>query len=193
MTLKLNTFLGLGHFPEDVQSALEGLQHLLSCNIPSHLWEDMTLTASHNYHITLKFMGYMSRPELSSIDTHLQQSRFKKFPLSLGKINYFHVKNTAYVWVGPKHNDPLVSFQHNLDNIVQEHLGMPLKGTYTPHITLLRLKNASEEDMKKIMAAAKNMSVPALTWTPSKYHIYQTEHDADGHKVYLSALSYPLI
>lgn len=191
VTVKKNTFLGLGKFPDDIQEALIEAQHLISCSIPPHLWENMTLTADHNLHITLKYMGYQTRFDVSDIDAHLKNSRFKSFPLTLGKIGYFQVKNQTYIWAGVKHSDALISFQNNLDKVVQQHLGMPLKGTFTPHITLMRLKHVSEEDIAYIMQNLPH--VPALTFTAPKYYLYQTENDANGHKVYLPEERYNFI
>jgi len=65
VTVKKNTFLGLGKFPDNIQEALIEAQHLISCSIPPHLWENMTLTADHNLHITLKYMGYQTRFDVS--------------------------------------------------------------------------------------------------------------------------------
>jgi 2'-5' RNA ligase len=190
-TVKKNTFLGLGMFPDDIQEALIEAQHIISCSVPSHLWENMTLTADHNLHITLKFMGYQTRFDLNDVHSHLEKSRFQLFPLTLKKFGYFQLKNQTYIWAGVKHSDALISFQNNLDKIVEQRLGMPLKGTYTPHITLMRLKGASEDDVKSIMKNLPHM--PELTFTPSKYYLYQTENDANGHKVYLPVERYGFV
>lgn len=109
---------------------------------------------ANGMHLTLKFLGDVSSekiPEISKV-MDLVCEGYQAFPLELGGTGTFppSSKKPRVVWVGVKSNDSLFSLQKELEDELSEIDFPKEKRTYSPHLTLGRIK--SSQDMSLLLS-----------------------------------------
>lgn len=100
-----------------------------------------------NYHITLRFMGDVSHTMADEIVFHLNQIRLPEFELLLKGFGAFGTKKPHSVFAAVSQNEDLIQLQGEVDRRMQALGFKPDRHTFTPHVTLARLKNAEPIDV----------------------------------------------
>lgn len=100
-----------------------------------------------NYHITLRFMGDVSLDMANEIAFHLSQIRYPEFDVLLKGFGAFGTKKPHSVFAAVSDNEDLIQLQGEVDRRMQSLGFKPDRHSFTPHVTLARLKNAEPIDV----------------------------------------------
>jgi 2'-5' RNA ligase len=115
-----------------------------------------------NIHLTLKFLGDINPAEVEKICTAMTAAAEGVAPLTLavGGIGVFpDLKRPRVIWVGLAGEiQPLLAFQHNLENRLSD-VGFPKeKRSFKGHLTLGRFKEPANRDtIRRAMAEYSDM------------------------------------
>ena len=91
-----------------------------------------------NFHITLRYLGYLSDNDLQEIQEHLKSIYFSPFFVVLQGVSHFNSKgNRGTLWVGIAENPPLTQLIKEMNQLLK---GFSLKAEEHahPYITLGR-------------------------------------------------------
>lgn len=119
-----------------------------------------------NIHVTLKFLGDVSAPNLSMVRQVLDREarRFVPFEFSVGELGAFpNLRRPRVVWVGVQAPEEMGTLQRSLENELA-HLGYPPEDRpFSPHLTLGRVgRNATPQDVQHIGRLVAEMKIGSL-------------------------------
>jgi RNA 2',3'-cyclic 3'-phosphodiesterase len=135
----LRLFVGIALPPE-----LKLRLSLLCSGVPGARWVD-----PGNYHLTLRFIGEVDEGLASDIDAALLQIRAPRFEVALAGVGRF---GDRMLWVGVDKSPPLVHLRDKVESALVR-LGLPAETRrYAPHVSLARLRNASEAKLEAFIA-----------------------------------------
>ena len=127
----LRLFVGIG-LPPEIKLRLS----LIAAGVPGARWVD-----PGNYHVTLRFIGEVDEGMAGDIDGALAYIRAARFDLVLSGVGQF---GDRMLWAGIEKNPPLLHLRDKVESALVR-LGLePETRRYAPHVTLARLKGASE-------------------------------------------------
>lgn len=136
----LRLFVGIALPPE-----LKLQLSLLCSGVPGARWVD-----PGNYHLTLRFIGEVDEGLASDIDAALLQVRAPRFEVTLAGVGRF---GDRMLWVGVDKSPPLVHLRDKVESALVR-LGLPAETRrYAPHVSLARLRNASEAKLQAFIEA----------------------------------------
>ena len=114
-------------------------------------------TFPDSFHLTLKFLGDLSRDELETVQKRLALLRFAPFTISFDHIGYFSHNNKKHIiWAGMTRKTKMLSLQREIDGLLAP-LRKPQK-KYLPHVTLARVQRDNHQRLKHLMALIKPMT-----------------------------------
>jgi RNA 2',3'-cyclic 3'-phosphodiesterase len=135
----LRLFVGIALPPE-----LKLRLSLLCSGIPGARWVD-----PGNYHLTLRFIGEVDEGLAGDIDEALMKIRAPRFQVTLAGIGHF---GDRMLWAGVDKSPPLMHLRDKVESALVR-LGLaPETRRYAPHVTLARLRNASEAKLHAFLA-----------------------------------------
>lgn len=109
---------------------------LIAAGVPGARWVD-----PGNYHVTLRFIGEVDEGMAGDIDAALARIHAKPFEVVLTGVGQF---SDRMLWVGVEKNPALQHLRDKVESALVR-LGLePEARRYAPHVTLARLKGASE-------------------------------------------------
>ena len=120
---------------------------LLRGGLPAARWVD-----PENYHITLRFIGDIDEPTADEIADGLARVARPGFALALDGLGAFGSRKPHAVYAAVKPSGALKELQAEHERIIQRIGLEPERRKYTPHVTLARLKGASEADVAAYLA-----------------------------------------
>jgi 2'-5' RNA ligase len=120
---------------------------LLRGGLPGARWVD-----PENYHITLRFIGDIEEPTADEIAHALSRVARPGFSLSLSRLGVFGSRKPHALFAAVKPSPALKELQGEHERIMQRIGLEPERRKYTPHVTLARLKGASEPDVAAYLA-----------------------------------------
>ena len=127
----LRLFVGIA-LPPETKLRLS----LIAAGVPGARWVD-----PGNYHVTLRFIGDVDEGMAADIDAALAQIRAARFDLVLSGVGQF---GDRMLWAGVEKSPALLHLRDKVESALVR-LGLaPETRRYAPHVTLARLKNASE-------------------------------------------------
>lgn len=136
----LRLFVGIALPPE-----LKLQLSLICSGVPGARWVD-----PGNYHLTLRFIGEVDEGLASDIDAALLQVRAPRFEVTLAGVGRF---GDRMLWVGVDKSPPLVHLRDKVESALVR-LGLPAETRrYAPHVSLARLRNASEAKLQAFIEA----------------------------------------
>lgn len=95
-------------------------------------------TARENLHITLEFLGDITRQEAEKAGKVLEDLDFTSVPFTIDKAGSFRSREGLTVWAGPGRAPELMGLQRRLHRaLLQEGFKLEER-RFVPHITLLR-------------------------------------------------------
>lgn len=130
-------FTGL-EIPEDIGQSLSNLRG----GLPGARWID-----PENYHVTLRFIGDIDMIVANEIADTLFSVRRKPFEITFQGLSSFGGNKPRAVVAAIAPSRPLMELQAELERLMQR-VGLDPEGRkFTPHVTLARLRNASNRDV----------------------------------------------
>lgn len=130
-------FTGL-EIPVEVGQTLSQLRG----GLPGARWID-----PENYHVTLRFIGDIDGLAANEIASLLPRINRKPFDVTLQGLSSFGGKKPRAVVASVVPSRPLIELQAELERLMQR-IGLTPEGRkFTPHVTLARLRTASNQDV----------------------------------------------
>lgn len=100
------------------------------------------LTEKDNLHLTLKFLGSISKSTLVEIKKRLKQVKADSFEASIDELGLFSEEFVRIIWI-KLNGKEVIELQNKIDN---ELLGMfPKEERFMSHVTIARVKNVKEK------------------------------------------------
>jgi 2'-5' RNA ligase len=135
-------FTGL-EVPEDIGHTLSTLRG----GLPGARWID-----PENYHVTLRFIGDIDGASANEIASMLFSVKRRPFEVKLQGLSSFGGKKPRAVVAAVAPCRPLMELQAELERLMQR-VGLDPEGRkFTPHVTLARLRDASNQDVADYLA-----------------------------------------
>ncbi len=170
----MRLFVGLG-LPGGLAQRLA----ILEAGLPGARW-----VAPESMHLTLRFIGEISRSAAEDIDEMLAGVTASAFDLHLQGVGAFgQGPKTRSVWVG------LVFLHTKVESAVVRG-GQPPEGRkFTPHITLARFSHADPNRLQRFIEG--NSLFRAGPWTIDHFTLFES-HMGKGGSVYTPLADYAL-
>lgn len=135
-----------------------------------------SITKPENIHLTLRFLGEISKESAADFLCELKRIRRAPFVIELERVGSFHRKGEDLVWLGIK---PAAE----LDELASEILRIPLVGSerdrrsFRPHITIARrVRFGDPLDFERLMVHPVSMQVRQFTFFESRLRARGAEH-----------------
>lgn len=130
--------------PTDIAQSLS----MLRGGLPGARWID-----PENYHLTLRFIGDVDDMVAHEVASLLGRVRHGAFDLHMEGLTSFGGRKPRAVVANVAPAQPLVEVQAEHERLMQR-MGLEPEGRkYTPHVTLARLREASNRDVAEYLAA----------------------------------------
>lgn len=157
---------------------------LLRGGLPGARWTD-----PDNYHITLRFIGDIDEPTADEIADGLARVARPGFALSLDGLGAFGSRRPHALFAGVKSSPALRDLQAEHERIIQQIGLEPERRKFTPHVTLARLKGASEPDVAAYLGLRGDFRTAAF---PVGRFVLLSSRASRGGGPYLMEEAYPL-
>jgi 2'-5' RNA ligase len=137
--------------PEPIQALLQPVQ----THLQSQIHKGTSWTKPGNFHLTLKFLGDLHSEAIHDVSAALQRAtdRHPPFSIALGGIGAFpNLARPRVIWMGIKQGASTVSRLAKAVNMELAHLDFSIDNRFHPHLTLARLRTATNlEPLKNIL------------------------------------------
>ena len=137
--------------PEPIQALLKPVQ----THLQSQIHTGASWTKPGNFHLTLKFLGDIRPEAINDVSDTLQRvtDTHPPFSIALGGIGAFpNLARPRVIWMGIKQGASTVSRLAKAVNLELTHLGFSRDNRFHPHLTLARLRTATNlEPLKNIL------------------------------------------
>lgn len=132
----LRLFVGIA-LPAAIRARLAQLCH----GLPGAKWVE-----PEGLHLTLRFIGEVDGGVARDIDAALSQVRAPAFELAIDRLDYFEQAGRVHtLWVGVRPQPLLVHLRDKIESAVVRSGQPPERRKFRAHITLARLKAASDD------------------------------------------------
>ena len=161
-------FAGL-EIPPDIGQSLSSLRG----GLPGARWID-----PENYHVTLRFIGDIDGLVANEIASTLFRVNRKPFEVRLQGLTSFGGKKPRAVVASVVPCRPLMELQAELERLMQR-MGLDPEGRkYTPHVTLARLRDASNQDVADYLSVRGYF--PSRVFTASRFVLFSSRSSVGG-------------
>ena len=137
--------------PEPIQALLKPVQ----THLQSQIHKGTSWTKPGNFHLTLKFLGDIHPEASNDVSEALQRltERHPPFSIAFGGIGAFpNLARPRVIWLGIKQGASSVSRLAKAVNFELTNLGFSTDNRFHPHLTLARLRTATNlEPLKNIL------------------------------------------
>jgi len=153
------------HVREALLDPMEGLE--------GARWQDFD-----NLHITLRFVGEVSRLQADDLALALSRVEFASFPVSIRGVGHFEKKQQPNaIWAAVLPSAPLSRLQLSIEQACQR-AGLAVETRkFIPHITLARL-NRSSGDISPWLARHDGLAIKP--WQADGFAIFESQLTAGG-------------
>lgn len=155
----------------------------LSEEVKEHLRElqlvlpEAQMLFTHDFHLTLKFLGECDDAMRAKIEKELEQVKFQPFEAQLTDVGFFGGRIPRVIWVGMKMPEWLVQTARDIENRMAR-FGFPKEYRFTPHITLARIRFIANP--QKFLEDAQKIKVRPLKFSVSQFHLYSSRFSLKG-------------
>jgi len=103
--------------------------------------EALAWVSAQQLHLTLRFLGETDAITLAALRGALRQLQFAPFRLVTAGVGFFpDERNASVFWVGINHDERLLAFKGQLDQLLAAQ-GFPRDNRrFTPHLTVARIR-----------------------------------------------------
>ena len=137
--------------PEPIQASLKPVQ----THLQSHIHKGISWTKFGNFHLTLKFLGDVYPDAIDNISEAIQHvtDTHPPFSIAFGGIGAFpNLARPRVIWMGIKQGASTISRLAKAVNLELTDLGFTTDNRFHPHLTLARLRTATDlEPLKHIL------------------------------------------
>ena len=121
-----------------------------------------------NLHLTLLFLGNVEADKVNAVCGIAAGIEGESFDLTLDTLGGFRQNNARVLWLGPSEPPPELGLLHQSLRRQVRKIGLRVgKGTYRPHITLVRKADPREK--------LPEDPVPGIRWTACRYALIASE------------------
>ncbi|MEG8988257.1 RNA 2',3'-cyclic phosphodiesterase [Ignavibacteria bacterium 4148-Me] len=127
-------------------------------------------------HLTLKFLGDTDETFIPEINSELEKilKNYEIFELTFDKFGLFiKDKKPRILWIGLKDNVKLNNLVQEIDNVVSQFGFEKEKRKFTPHITLLRIKDKDEKFYKDFYKLTQ-VEIPEINFKANKITFFKS-------------------
>ena len=161
-------FTGL-EIPEEIGHSLSSLRG----GLPGARWID-----PENYHVTLRFIGDIDGMAANEIASLLPKIKRAPFEVKLQGLSSFGGKKPRAVVASVSPCRPLMELQAELERMMQR-VGLDPEGRkFTPHVTLARLRDASNQDVADYLSVRGYF--PSRTFTVDRFVLFSSRASVGG-------------
>jgi len=157
---------------------------LLRGGLPGARWID-----PENYHITLRFIGDIDEPTADEIAGALARIDRRPFDVALEGLGAFGSRKPHAVYAGVKPSPALNELQAEHERIVQRIGLEPERRKFIPHVTLARMRTASEPDVAAFLALRGDFRTASF---PVGRFVLMSSRASKGGGPYVMEEAYPL-
>ena len=161
-------FTGL-EIPPDVGRSLATLRG----GLPGARWID-----PENYHVTLRFIGDIDDLAANEIASTLLRINRRPFEVSLQGLSSFGGKKPRAVVATVVPNRPLMELQAELERLMQRFGLDPEGRKFIPHVTLARLRDASNRDVADYLSVRGYF--PTRSFMASRFVLFSARASVGG-------------
>jgi len=173
-------FAAIG-IPADIQEWLLALPG----GLPGADWVD-----AETAHVTLRFIGEVGRGHAEEIDTALAEISAPGFEMALAGIDFFQTAGRPRVlWAGVEAPAELAYLARKIDRTVVE-TGLPSEDrSFTPHVTVARLRDASLPQVMRFVTGHALFRTPPFA--VDRFTLFESRQGKGG-PAYFPLADYPL-
>ena len=161
-------FTGL-EIPPEVSQSLSTLRG----GLPGARWID-----PENYHVTLRFIGDIDGMIANEIASTLVRINRKPFEVALQGLSSFGGKKPRAVVASVVPSRPLMELQAELERLMQRFGLDPEGRKFIPHVTLARLRDASNQDVADYLSVRGYF--PTRTFMASRFVLFSSRASVGG-------------
>ena len=154
-----------------------------------HRFKSLGLHASWvkpaNIHLTLKFLGNTDPDRIPGIQNKLIETLTSSTPfqLSLDSVGVFpNTKNPRVLWVGLKdEEETLIRLQASVENALEGIGFLKEQRTFSPHLTLARIKSPKgKKELKDELDAVNQEGIDPHPFEVGGIHLYESQLTPKG-------------
>lgn len=161
-------FTGL-EIPAEIGATLSSLRG----GLPGARWID-----PENYHVTLRFIGDIDGISANEIAGLLARVNRRPFEVAVRGLQSFGGKKPRAVVAAVEPSKPLLELQAELERLVRR-VGLDPEGRkFTPHVTLARLRDASDYDVASYLSVRGYF--PTKTFTVDRFVLFSSRASVGG-------------
>ncbi|MBS3092269.1 RNA 2',3'-cyclic phosphodiesterase [Candidatus Pacearchaeota archaeon] len=134
-------------------------------------------TEFENLHLTLKFLGEISRSELEAVKERLGSIKFDPFEAELGELGVFSEDFIRIVWIGLNGKE-MFEIQKQVDKMLEDIF--PPENRFMAHVTLARPKFV--EDKQVFINELKKISFEKMKFKVDNISLKESELTKQGAK-----------
>src|ERR1700709_1578868 len=161
-------FTGL-EIPAEIGQTLSNLRG----GLPGARWID-----PENYHVTLRFIGDIDGVAANEIAQTLERINRRPFEVSLQGLSSFGGKKPRAVVASVVPSRPLMELQAELERLVQRFGLAPEGRKFIPHVTLARLRDASNRDVADYLSVRGYF--PTRSFMASRFVLFSSRASTGG-------------
>lgn len=139
----------------------------------------ITWVAKKKFHLTLKFLGDAEDAQIPLIIERLNNIKFKKFKLNLGKIGFFpdlRKGDLRVIWVSVAPENDLIKLQLVVDEQLLDLF--PSEQKFQAHLTLGRVKAIKKP--KEFTEEAGKIAVKPISFEITDFKLYNSRKVGGG-------------
>lgn len=133
------------HFNEKITHVINNIIHIYS-------HENIKPIPIENYHLTLAFIGNISKKHIKDIIITTQDitKQINEIEIEIDKIGFFEdKKSNLIIWLGIKENEELNEISQTIRKTFKENNINYSTTAFLPHITIAKIKNLNEKGENK--------------------------------------------
>jgi RNA 2',3'-cyclic 3'-phosphodiesterase len=168
----------------EIPSAVAFQLSLLRGGLPGARWVD-----PENYHITLRFIGDIDQRTADEVGRGLMRVDRRSFELSLSGLDAFGGKKPHSIVACVRASQALKDLRGEHERIIQRIGLEPERRKFRPHMTLARMKGASQSDAATYLALRGDFRTAPF---PVGRFVLLSSRASRGGGPYIMEEAYPL-
>lgn len=164
--------------PHELKTSIRDLQRNLQAKIPAVRW-----TNPENLHLTLHFFGEVAQETLEKIKVSVLSVKrcHRPFLVEVKGLGAFpNPRRPRIIWLGLEPKDPLRKLHKDYQNILQRAGVATETQTYSPHLTIGRLRQQKPDLTDLLESAGRThvgqLPIDKLVLFESRFFSGGTEH-----------------
>lgn len=180
----MRLFVGLD-IPDDIAARVMAASAKLREAAPELRWSPRS-----NLHITTKFVGAWPDERLDELIARLKRITAVPFEVRVEQLGWFPNPHAPRIfWVGVDGGEALRGLAAATDQATAELGAAPEKRSYTPHLTLARVK--PEDDIRALRGAVASLPQTGFgQFEAREFHLYRSDPGPAG-SVYTKLAAFP--